>query len=340
MGQTLSSPITDKHTSGDANKHLIYGKSAMQGWRIRMEDAYTAVLNLEHSGVAFFGVYDGHKGNEAALYTSSELHGLIRNQSSFTEGGYEHAIKNGYLDIDRDLRKQFELKSEEESPSSGCTAVTALITDNKLYVGNAGDSRAVLSSKCKAIPLSSDHKPRDKTEYARISAAGGRVRNGRVNGDLALSRAIGDFKYKTNPDLKPEEQIVTAFPDVTEHNMDLDDEFLIIASDGIWECYSSQAVVSFVAEHIAKNNKLETICEMLMDECITPDAETSVVGRDNMTMIIIGLLQDRSKDEWRDAIQSHLEETKTNGVFTDMSTTTQVSFDQIYHGYYDDPDLE
>jgi protein phosphatase 2C family protein 2/3 len=69
-------------------------------------------------------------------------------------------------------------------------------------------------------------------EKARISAAGGFVDFGRVNGNLALSRAIGDFEFKKSPELSPEQQIVTAYPDVTVHELTDDDEFLVIACDG------------------------------------------------------------------------------------------------------------
>jgi protein phosphatase PTC2/3 len=69
-------------------------------------------------------------------------------------------------------------------------------------------------------------------EKARISAAGGFVDFGRVNGNLALSRAIGDFEFKKSADLSPEQQIVTAFPDVIAHDISDDDEFLVIACDG------------------------------------------------------------------------------------------------------------
>lgn len=69
-------------------------------------------------------------------------------------------------------------------------------------------------------------------EKARICAAGGFVDFGRVNGNLALSRAIGDFEFKKSADLSPEQQIVTAFPDVVSHNISDDDEFLVIACDG------------------------------------------------------------------------------------------------------------
>ena len=68
---------------------------------------------------------------------------------------------------------------------SGCTAVTTMVTDdNTIYCANAGDSRAVLSAKGVAVPLSFDHKPTNQGEYNRILAAGGFVEVGRVNGML------------------------------------------------------------------------------------------------------------------------------------------------------------
>ena len=90
----------------------------------------------------------------------------------------------------------------------------------------------MLGIKGRAKPLSFDHKPQNEGEKARICAAGGFVDFGRVNGNLALSRAIGDFEFKKSADLPPEQQIVTAFPDVTVHEINEDDEFLVIACDG------------------------------------------------------------------------------------------------------------
>lgn len=79
---------------------------------------------------------------------------------------------------------------------SGCTAVMALLVKDKLYVANAGDSRCIISIDGKAQDLSKDHKPEDEIEIKRITAAGGRVSNdGRVNGGLNLSRALGKHYY-------------------------------------------------------------------------------------------------------------------------------------------------
>ena len=93
----------------------------------------------------------------------------------------------------------------EEPSHAGCTANVTLITPEYIYVANAGDSRAVICNlKGEAKELSRDHKPDDKIEKERIYKAGGTVDDGRINGNLNLSRAIGDFEYKSSKNLPPE----------------------------------------------------------------------------------------------------------------------------------------
>ncbi|PWY83291.1 PP2C-domain-containing protein [Aspergillus sclerotioniger CBS 115572] len=299
MGQTLSEPVVDKASAEGQDECCIYGVSAMQGWRISMEDAHASVLDLQarfadqnekptdpDKRLAFFGVYDGHGGDKVALFAGENVHKIVAKQESFAKGDIEQALKDGFLATDRAILE--DPKYEEEV--SGCTAAVSVISKHKIWVANAGDSRSVLGVKGRAKPLSFDHKPQNEGEKARISAAGGFVDFGRVNGNLALSRAIGDFEFKKSPELSPEQQIVTAYPDVTVHDLSDDDEFLVIACDGIWDCQSSQSVVEFVRRGIAAKQDLYRICENMMDNCLASNSETGGVGCDNMTMIIIGLL--------------------------------------------------
>lgn len=81
--------------------------------------------------------------------------------------------------------------------SIGCTANVIMMEDyKKLYIANAGDSRSVLARKGKAVPLSFDHKPENDEERRRIEKAGSTITEGRVDGNLNLSRSLGDLKYK------------------------------------------------------------------------------------------------------------------------------------------------
>ncbi|KAG0211838.1 Protein phosphatase 2C 2 [Mortierella sp. GBA30] len=265
-----------------------------------MEDAHTTLLELEDSeGTAFFAVYDGHGGPNVAKYSGEGLHKKIVSDKAFAKGDYVAAIKNGFLEMDRALR----FDPEYGGDSSGCTAITATITDKDvLYVGNAGDSRAVLGSDGTAIALSNDHKPVNKEESRRIVAAGGFVEYGRVNGSLALSRALGDFEFKMNATLGPDDQIVTANPVIVEHKLTEDDEFLILACDGIWDCMTSQEVVTFVRKGISEKIPLEVLCEKTMDHCLASDSGMTGVGCDNMTMVIVAILNGKTVEEWYDHI--------------------------------------
>ncbi|KAI9498096.1 phosphatase 2C-like domain-containing protein [Zychaea mexicana] len=324
MGQTLSEPITDKTSSKDNDKRFAYGASAMQGWRLTMEDAHTTLLKLDDTDASFFGVYDGHGGATIAQYTGQVLHKKIRESSHFDRKEYHEALKDGFLSIDKDLSEDGNFAYDP----SGCTAVTALVTpDGKILVANAGDSRSVISVKGKSKALSYDHKPVDRAESQRIIAAGGFVEFGRVNGNLALSRAIGDFEFKQNAQLPAEEQIVTCDPDIIEHEMTDDDEFFILACDGIWDCMTNQQAVDFVREAIATKAPLDEICEMMMDHCLAPDSEVGGLGCDNMSIIIIGILNGKSMDEWYESIASRvsLEKPKQDALGNDVTSVEEAS---------------
>ena len=120
----------------------------------------------------------------------------------------------------------------------------------KIYAANAGDSRCVLARKGKAVPLSFDHKPDDEGELKRIEKAGSVVTEGRVDGNLNLSRALGDLKYKTNKELKPEEWPITANPDVRVEDLTSEDDFVIMGCDGIWETKSNDEMVAYIYDRL------------------------------------------------------------------------------------------
>lgn len=126
-------------------------------------------------------------------------------------------------------------------------------------------------------------------------------------GNLALSRALGDFEFKQNQNLDAEHQIVTADPDIITHSSTAEDEFLVIACDGIWDVLKNQEVVDFVRRCIAERKPLHEICELIMDRCLAPDSDWGGVGCDNMTVLIVGLLNGKTKDEWYDWIADRVE---------------------------------
>uniref|UniRef100_A0A671YMP9 protein-serine/threonine phosphatase n=1 Tax=Sparus aurata TaxID=8175 RepID=A0A671YMP9_SPAAU len=394
MGAYLSQPNIAKTSSDGGNGTMSYGFSAMQGWRVSMEDAHNCILEFDEE-TAMFAVYDGHGGEEVALYCSKYLPDIIKEQKTYKDGKLQKALEDAFLAIDsrmttEDVIKELvqiagrpteeppaekvaeeddleneeaallheeatmtieellvrygqnrnavkhaadgseeeegdssELEEEEDTEEgeedsedeeeeemlimfpmfmhsqpgsdSGTTAVVALIRGKQLIVANAGDSRCVVSERGKAVDMSYDHKPEDEVELARIKNAGGKVTmDGRVNGGLNLSRAIGDHFYKRNKVLPPEEQMISAMPDVKVLTLNDDHDFMVIACDGIWNVLSSQEVVDFISERIkpdqtGKVRALSSIVEELLDHCLAPDTSGDGTGCDNMTCIIITL---------------------------------------------------
>eukprot|EP01012_Entosiphon_sulcatum_P009733 TRINITY_DN1555_c0_g1_i1.p1 TRINITY_DN1555_c0_g1~~TRINITY_DN1555_c0_g1_i1.p1 ORF type:complete len:301 (+),score=44.85 TRINITY_DN1555_c0_g1_i1:56-958(+) len=298
MGDTLSKPVTEKHSERFENEWLKVGASGMQGWRRGMEDAHTAALGKEHGmpeGHAFFAVYDGHCGPNIAQYCSENLHRRMLADQAWEKADLPEAIKSAFLTVDEDLLKDPQYRND----GSGCTAVVALLTPTQVLCGNAGDSRCVLCRGGKAIPLSQDHKPNNEAELKRIQKAGSFVSSGRVNGNLALSRAIGDFAFKQNKTVSATEQAITAHPEVTVMDTTPQDEFLVLACDGIWDVMSNDELVAYIRNRLTETQDLALICENVFDKCLAPAAPG--IGCDNMTMVLVLF-----KQNW----ERHLKESK------------------------------
>ncbi|KAK7048343.1 putative general substrate transporter [Favolaschia claudopus] len=298
LGQTLSSPATQKFSESGGNARFQYAVTEMQGWRITMEDAHAIVLDLDgekDDSNTFFAVYDGHGGSTVARFAGQNVHQRLVKEEAYKESRYDEALKRAFLGTDEDLLAN---PAHTRDPS-GATAVAALVTKDKIYVANAGDSRSVLSVKGEVKPLSFDHKPSNEVEKTRISGAGGYIEFGRVNGNLALSRALGDFEFKKNYNMPPEKQIITSDPDITCHDITDEDEFLVLACDGIWDCLSSQQVVNFIRYQVSEGKNLTEIGEMMCEHCLAPDTSSGAgIGCDNMTILIIAILNGRTMEEW------------------------------------------
>jgi protein phosphatase 1G len=184
--------------------------------------------------------------------------------------------KNKQNDV---LKSLFDVRSNEDSDIAmftGCTANACLIDmgGQRLYFANAGDSRSILCKAGVAYPMSIDHKPDLETEKARIYKAEGWVSEGRIKGNLNLSRSLGDLEYKQNKKLSPHDQMITASPEVKVANLTPDCEFIVLACDGVWDCMTNQEVCDFVSERIKKGVKLSTIIEEIFDTICAPDIYT------------------------------------------------------------------
>lgn len=183
-----------------------------------MEDEYVLTELPSLVDHILVGVFDGHGGSGAAKYASKHLASVLEQTDEWRRyaavENREHyidvlkqAMLKAFSELDDRLRHQ-QMNSNQASDTGGCTAVIALITPHFIVCANAGDSRCILGCGGTMIPLSNDHKPNDPEERARVIRAGGIVINNRVQNTLAVSRALGDFKYKSNQQLPPSQQMV------------------------------------------------------------------------------------------------------------------------------------
>ena len=197
---------------------------------------------------------------------------------------------NSQMAIISQLIGQKDPESDDIAMRTGCTGCVCVIDEGnkKMYFANAGDSRVVLCKNGNAIPMSTDHKPELEKEKDRIYKADGWITDGRVKGNLNLTRGLGDLDYKQNKNLKPEEQIITSNPDILIEDFSNDVDFIIIGCDRIWDCLTNQQACVFVKNRLNNKGKLSKIIEEMMDSICAKDLYNATgLGCDNMTCMII-----------------------------------------------------
>jgi serine/threonine protein phosphatase PrpC len=288
-----------------------------------------ATILTDHS---LFGVFDGHGGDFTSQFLAANFMGIFSRQEELLdylelpETGdksrgdvsglalLQAALTNTFYELDEQLRplqqerteglrngtlQKSVLKDDFSSPTkhkeekSGSTAVIVLVTPSHILCANTGDSRAILRRGGQTLPLSIDHKPSELPERLRINEWSGFVKGKRVNGDLAVSRAFGDFVYKDNGDplgqytsrrLASQQKVIVTPDFVVYPRNDAQDEFIILACDGVWDVASNQQLSEFVCRMIADGEvDLGNICEECLDTCLDRQS------RDNMTMMLVSL---------------------------------------------------
>ena len=205
---------------------------------------------------------------------------IAQNESMLRKLTLEREANHG-----RETNETLHAQSRIRPERSGSTIVVVLITPSHTICANAGDSRAILRQGSKVFPLSFDHKPSNVCEQERIIAAGGFVRGRRVDGDLAVSRGLGDFGFKNEQSLPPHKQRVIAEPDFMVYPRDdTKDEFVVLACDGVFDVVTNGQCSELVQEILDEGETdLGLICEEVMDTCLEKNS------RDNMTMIMVAL---------------------------------------------------
>lgn len=204
---------------------------------------------------------------------------------------------NNPMNAKIDLAKNILLNKENDiALYTGCTACVSIIDNKtkKIFFANAGDSRVVFCKNGTPYRMSIDHKPELELEKNRILKANGFINEGRINNNLNLSRGFGDLEYKSNKSLSPQEQIITAYPDVIEENRGLNDEYIIIGCDGIWDCLKDNTIYELIKKEINKVGvdpmkvKLSDVLAHIVDDICPKDIYSeSGVGSDNMTCVLV-----------------------------------------------------
>jgi serine/threonine protein phosphatase PrpC len=266
---------------------------------------------------SFAAVFDGHGGGEcsnylvdalphnvrlailaerAALKTAVEQSRLNARQDQSEDAASElmrKILKGAYLQTDKDFI------SPQDSPQSGSTAATVLLFGRRLFAANVGDSRVVLCrSGGQCVELTSDHKPSRPDEAARVRAAGGFILHKRVMGELAITRAFGDKSFKMGikamleedaEELAQEEAkdltapLVSAEPEIASMVLSHNDEFLLLACDGLFDVFRSQDAIALARQElIAHRGEPAEVARILSDQAIRVRR-----SRDNVSILII-----------------------------------------------------
>ena len=240
-------------------------------------------------------VYLGH-GQGGELVSQFALHEVQRRlekHKDFTKN-IDNAFKETFLAVDASLNEEVLI----EPLYAGTTACVALLREDKLVLANAGDSRAVLAKKAnnntwKAIELTKDQNPDLPEEQARIESMGGYVSpppepglSARVWLDvdctqigLAMARSLGDHAVKPIG--------VIAEPVISFHDITPEDDFVIFATDGVWEFVSSEEAVQIVASNLQRG--ATRACQALIEVAAEKWHDEEGDYRDDITALVVCL---------------------------------------------------
>ena len=262
-----------------------------------MEDAHATVLQLDEqrwSRWAYFGIFDGHAGYRTAVKSADKLHHrILSSMNSLVQDAkasvpltssqldypkFEMTIKDAYFKFDQEWRE--ENRHHNPDDKSGSTAISCLIDPERVYFLNVGDSRGILvSTEGRVLLATKDHKPSDQAERQRIQEAGGTVLIQRVNGSLAVSRALGDFEYKNNQNRRPDQQLVSPEPEISFFSRTKSDEsaaFIVLACDGIWDVMSNEELAAYILGRMHVTDDLSEIANNVLDMCLFKVRSTSI----------------------------------------------------------------
>lgn len=257
-------------------------RPSMDDAHIRIDDLSARLGSFFKWPSAFYAVFDGHGGPDAAAYIKRNAMRLFFEDARLPQtSDINDVFIEALVDSHRKAFLQADIALAEESSvsnSCGTTALTALVLGRHLLVANAGDCRAVLCRKGVAVDMSQDHRPSYLPERKRVEKLGGYIEDEYLNGYLSVTRSLGDWDLKLP--LGASSPLI-AEPDVQQLVLTEDDEFLIIGCDGIWDVISSQDAVSFVRRGLRRHDDPELCARELVTEA------SRLHSTDNLTVVII-----------------------------------------------------
>ena len=309
MGSALTKPILVQPIERCGNLFFRCGCATVNGMRGSNEDAH---LMLVRSDGACFAVFDGHTGAEAAEAARNAF--AISLKSTPIESlQSEQSVTDFAARVDDAVLA--EIGDDSASGTTGTFVFATLVDDAQemrspsqrqgddgevwlqLIVGNVGDSRVLLSTLLPSsppstsgsnpwtmMPMTRDHKPEDPDERSRIERFGGKVEKGRVDGNLAVSRAFGDRYFKTNANAANSlEQKVIAVPDVTTATVPWNKgAFAVLCCDGVFESnFSNEQVIEFIRNQLTQTKDLAVIAGRVCHEAVARGS------KDNVTCMIV-----------------------------------------------------
>jgi protein phosphatase 2C family protein 2/3 len=205
--------------------------------------------------IAFVSCFDGHGGGGCSSYLNENLQMKIVQNPCFKSFADAQTV---LMDAFKSCEDEWNEFAEKNQDNSGSCALACLISGLDIVFAHAGDCRAVCRIGKRTFQLTKDHRPSDPAEKARIYAAGGFIKNGRVMGSLAPSRGFGDLDVKKKA---LSMDVVISEPEITTCKMEPSvaglPSFVVLATDGIWDCMPPERAMDVVSKSLAKYNDEE-----------------------------------------------------------------------------------
>jgi len=254
-----------------------------------MEDGFVFVdCFADKHNSAYFAIYDGHGGRACVDYVTQYLHENLLIEMQMVPNNVPDAFVRAFASTDTNMQRS-------GINTSGCTACCCLLQEEQasrtIYTAHVGDARAVICRGGLAVRLTSmsDHKATHQDEARRVIENGGSIFNDRVNGMLAIARALGDHQLKV-PALPMD--VVSNVPDITSTELTDQDMFVIVACDGLWDVMDDQESVNLVLEsirelmallpntgsngHAHRRSMAEVLARMLVEEALARGTSDNV----------------------------------------------------------------